>query len=355
MSSSNKKVDPHLVYLDSFLFDRARVHTGLALKKLASESNVSYRTLLGIFDKEGMLPSKARAISKFLGRDVLELLATWDPRYVPPKLNDSPFGGSTEWECTDYLEPGHKTSNGLYYIVCRMQHRHSPAKQGRGKFYHLSWVPQAKRDSIRHMLSRHADVCSLVGTHPRIAVNLTSTPVIGDDGWWVIDEWVGEQTLAGRLKIAPWPAEELPQLLLDIASGLQILHQAQIVLRELAPCRILISDRDNRAVLTDFELAKLFDGGPSVTTEWVDDHFRAPEVGGGEISVSADLYSFGQVMGAALSGPAFDPARTGELIAESKIPNRLQRFLLACIEPSPERRKVELPQLIKELTRWAKG
>lgn len=355
MSTSSRKVQPHLVYLDAFLVDRAAVQMGLALTLLASTSGVRYATVSGISKGGGMLASTARALAEKLGRDVLDLLAPWDPRYVPPKLNDSPFGGSTEWECTDYLEPGHKTSNGLYYIVCRMQHRHSPAKQGRGKFYHLSWVPQAKRDSMRHMLSRHADVCSLVGIHQRIAVNLTSTPVTGDDGWWVIDEWVGEQSLADRLKTAPWPAEELPQLLLDIASGLQILHQAQIVLRELAPCRILISDRDNRAVLTDFELAKLFDGGPSVSTEWEEDPFRAPEVGGGEISIRADLYSFGQVVGAALNGPGFDPGRTADLIAESNIPDRLQRLLLACIEPSPERRKVELPQLIKELTRWAKG
>jgi len=57
-------------------------------------------------------------------------------------------------------------------------------------------------------------------------------------------------------------------LLLDVASGLQALHNSGVVFRELAPTRVLSGAKDGRAVLTDFELAKLMDGSPSVSSEW---------------------------------------------------------------------------------------
>jgi hypothetical protein len=98
--------------------------------------------------------------------------------------------------------------------------------------------------------SPDADVCARVGSHPNVAFNLTSTPVTGDAGWWVIDEWVGEQTLADRLESGALSIAELPGLLLDIATGLLALNIAGVVFRELAPARVLISDQDGRAVLT---------------------------------------------------------------------------------------------------------
>lgn len=53
-------------------------------------------------------------------------------------------------------------------------------------------------------------------------------------------------------------------------------------------------------VLTDFELAKLLDGSSSVSSEWPEDTYRAPEVDGGWATVQSDLYSLGQVVLAAI-------------------------------------------------------
>jgi serine/threonine protein kinase len=99
-----------------------------------------------------------------------------------------------------------------------------------------------------------------VGLHPHIVVNHTSTPAAQEEGWWVIDDWVGDKTLADHLETAPWPKEHLPRLLYEVACGLDALHRAKVVFRELAPARVLMADKDGRAVLTDFELAKLLDG-----------------------------------------------------------------------------------------------
>jgi serine/threonine-protein kinase len=206
---------------------------------------------------------------------------------------------------------------------------------------------------MRHKLSRHADVCSRVGVQSQIVVNLTSTPVANDEGWWVIDDWVGEKSLADHLRAASWPREQLPRLLLEIARGLEALHKAGIVFRESAPSRVLISDRDGAAVLTDFELAKLLDGSPSVSGEWPEDPFRAPEVDGGVTTVRADLYSLAQVAAAAVAGPDFDPGRTVELLGAAGMPKRLHRLMLGCSEPVPNRRPPDLSSLLKELVRWA--
>ena len=110
------------------------------------------------------------------------------------------------------------------------------------------------------------DVAARVGTHPNIVVNFASTPIANDEGWWVVDDWVGERTLGDHLGKEPWPREQLPRLLLDIRQGLDALHKAFVVFRELAPSRVLMADKGGRAVLTDFELAKLLDGGPSVSS-----------------------------------------------------------------------------------------
>ena len=314
------KVDQQLVYLDLFLIDRLRLDAGLSRKVLGKKARVAYNTIREMDHGGGVQPATAHAIAKILEQKVVDLLAPWDRHYVAPKEPSGLYGGSSEWESRGYLDQGRLAPNGLYYIVCRMQHRHTAGRRGRGKFYHLSWMAPAKREEMRHQLTRHGDVCARVGMHPHIVVNLTSTPVTNDEGWWVIDDWVGEKTLANHLRAASWPREHLPRLLLEIARGLEALHKAGIVFRELAPSRVLISDKDGGAVLTDFELAKLLDGSPSVSGEWPEDPFRAPEVDGGVTTVRADLYSLAQVAAAAVAGPDFDPGRAVELLGTAGMP-----------------------------------
>lgn len=354
MKTLARQIDPQLVYLDQVLVDRARLPLGWAVKELAVKAQVDYRTVRDVIqDGAGVFPSKAKDIADALKRNVLDLLAPWDPRYKPPANLPGPWSGSPEWEPTGYLDQGRAAPNGLYYIVCRMRHRHTARKAGRGKFYHLSWLPPAKLEGIRHQLSRHADVCARVGAHPRIVVNHGSTPVANNEGWWVIDDWVGEKTLAAHLRAGPWPREELPRLLLEIAEGLEALHKAEIVFRELAPARVLISDKEGRAVLTDFELAKLLDGSPSVSGDWPEDPFRAPEVDGGTTTPRADLYSLALVAAAAVAGSEFDPGRVVDLLGAAGMPKRLHGLMVDCSEPVPDRRPPELSALLKELARWA--
>jgi serine/threonine protein kinase len=353
MVQAPAKIDPQLVYLDPFLMDRSRLNAGLSRKKLATLSGLAVNTVLEAFTGRGLQPEKARLLAKHLGCQVVELLAPWDPRYAPPTEPPGPWNTLSEWETAGYMEQGRLAANGLYYIVCRMRHRHTPGRQGRGKFYHLSWLPPTLRSGMQSKLSRHAEVCDRVGRHPHVITNLSSTPTVGEDGWWVIDEWVGEKSLAEHLQSGPVPSDKLPRLLFDSACGLEALHGAGIVFRELAPARILIADDDGRAVLTDFELARLLDGSPSVSSEWPEDPFRAPEVDGGDASIQADLYSLSCVAAAAISGEAIRADEVLEILRQATFPKPLLRLLVACSEPIPARRPDSLAPLIKELARWA--
>ena len=67
-----------------------------------------------------------------------------------------------------------------------------------------------------------------------------------------------------------------------IGEGLQALHVAKIIRRELAPRFIILRAKDGAPVLTDFELAKLLEGRPTVAPKggWPDDPNQATEVSG---------------------------------------------------------------------------
>lgn len=350
----NDSPDACWVYLDQFLIERLRINKGLSRTEFLKAVDVSANTLKAAFRGEGIRAATAFELATFFCCKVTDLLSLRDPRYKPPASAVTPMTGESEWQTEGYLEHGRLASNGLYYITCRMRHRHTSNRQGRGKFYLLTALATKSRDALRNKLARHADVCVRVGSHANVAFNLTSAPISGDAGWWVIDNWVGEQTLADRLESSTWPAAELPRLLLDVATGLQALHTAGVVFRELAPARVLISDVDGRAVLTDFELAKLLDGSPSVSSEWPEDAYRAPEVDGGSATVQADLYSFGKVAVAAAAGELVEHDAVLGVFKQTGMPKQLGKLLIACIEPVPHKRPAELALLLKELTAWRK-
>ena len=345
--------DQQMVFLDPTLLDRGRIQAGLSLGDLAQKAEIDYRTVRAVYRHGGLLPSKAKDIADTLGCDVLELLAPWDPRYIPP-TGASSWLGQAEWERLKHREQGRQAANGLYFIVCQMRHRHTSGRLGRGKYYVLSWLREELKSGIQHKLSRHAEVCALVGPHAHVATNLSSTPTAGDDGWWVVDEWVGERSLADLLESGTLPLEMLPRLLHEVALGLAALHQVGIVFRELAPARVLIADRDNRCVLTDFELAKLTEGVPSVSGDWPEDPFRAPEVDGGQVTAAADIYSFGKLAVSAIAGNTSGPEDAGKLLSNTRMPKRLAGLIQKSLSPLPADRPQNLQPLLKELERWVR-
>lgn len=131
---------------------------------------------------------------------------------------------------------------------------------------------------------------------------------------YLVMEYVHGPTLASRLANGPLGDQETARLACDIASGLEVVHAAGIIHRDVKPSNILMSastraDRQWTAKLTDFGIAfgmddpRLTSPGIAVGTA----AYMAPEqVRVEELTQAVDVYSLGLVLIEALTGePAF--------------------------------------------------
>ena len=172
------------VYLDPFLIRRRQVNLGLSQTQLVNAMCVAPNTAKAAFRGNAIHPDTALRLAKQLKCDVTDLLAPRDPAYVAPASVNGPMAGASEWETQECLESGRVASNGLLSFSCQMQHRFIPSRQGRGKFYYFALMSAKAKSDIQEKLNRHAEVSARVGMHPNVSHNLTSTPAVGDAGWW---------------------------------------------------------------------------------------------------------------------------------------------------------------------------
>ena len=173
---------------------------------------------------------------------------------------------------------------------------------------------------------------------------------IGDgSGAWVVDRWIGRTTLADRLAAGRMAKEELLRIMREIALGLEALHKAEIVFRELAPPRVLLADDDGRAVLNDLELAKLLDDAPTVSDGWPEDDYRAPEVDSGNVDVRADLYSWARVLVHAATGGLPECGADADALTRVDLPKGLVRVAADCLSPDADERPQNIQKVIRAL------
>ncbi len=365
---AKQTTDPELVYLDSFKLKRLLIERGWSdtrLKDLLNADEVQGRrsphdrvavgrnTIDKALRGDGVRRDVATFIANYFECSTLELLAPRDPCYLPPLSTTT--GMEWEWSIDEALHQGGRmAANGLHFVLFRMKHRHTGGQLGRGKFYLLSGLAASDRDRKREQLQRHPVVCSKIGRHPNLAEVISSTPTAGEDGWWVVERWIDGTPLSEILSAGRFQPADLPRLMREIASGLSALHRAQIVMRELAPSRVLLAKADGRAVLTDFELAKLLEGGPTVSPgeEWPEDPYRADEVGPTEVTVQADLYSWARILVHAAAGRL--PARGEDInvVAKCGLPKRVWVTAQSCLEPAPSRRPASMDEVEEVIRDW---
>ncbi len=120
-------------------------------------------------------------------------------------------------------------------------------------------------------------------------------------------EFVAGRTLAQRIeREGPLPLDDALRIAAHVGGGLDALHRAGIVHRDVKPANIMLAERGS-AALTDFGLAK----GPAYTVLTKPGQvmgtldYLAPEViRGGEATPASDLYAFGCVMYECVAGRA---------------------------------------------------
>ena len=121
---------------------------------------------------------------------------------------------------------------------------------------------------------------------------------------YLVMSYIDGETLAERLEHCPLGLDEMVRIVGQLASGLDAIHRAGIVHRDVKPTNVLI-DRGGTALLTDFGLARgeaytvLTTAGQLAGT--VD--YLAPElIRGQPASPASDIYALGCVVHECLAG-----------------------------------------------------
>ncbi len=144
--------------------------------------------------------------------------------------------------------------------------------------------------------------------------------------------------------------------------------------RDIKPRNILLDDRSGHALVADFGLAKLMEGGYDVTTTgdvFGSPPYMSPEqtVDSGNVTAASDVYSLGATLYHLLTGrPPFMAAGTLEtlrqVLYDDVVPPRqlnpaidrdLETICLKCLEKDPRQRYATAAELEEELGRFLRG
>jgi hypothetical protein len=254
-----------------------------------------------------------------------------------------------EWTEPQFLTPWITLPNDLQYQVSKRRHRHLTETFARVKCYELSFLSDDERKRRSEQLLRHPSVCRKLTPNPRIPINQGSFPDSSWDHWWVIDYWIDGTLLSDVLASERLPLPEIVRIGRQMAEGLKLLHDNAIVRRGLDPKHVLLRTSDRSVVLTDFELAKLLDGAPTVAKGWPPDLYRAPELGDGEVDKSVDIYSWGRIMTYMALGVLPAVGHEKKALHGSNLPESLIDLLARCVAGSPRSRPGSMQNVLDAL------
>jgi predicted Ser/Thr protein kinase len=169
--------------------------------------------------------------------------------------------------------------------------------------------------AIKLVAGRHADLererlreelrATLELTHRNIARTYTLEDVEGET--FIVMELVSGRTLAQRMTDGPVSHALAREIVIQILDALEVAHRRRIVHRDVKPSNIMLDDRDGRAILMDFGLARK-DGAPGAEAGTANDAglttsikgtpaYMAPEVVAGKrADERADLYAVGLIL-----------------------------------------------------------
>ena len=215
------------------------------------------------------------------------------------------------------------------------------------------------------METRFRDEIKLARTvsHP----NVCRIHEYGEDGTlrYISMELVEGENLKERLRrTGPLPAEEAARIAVDIARGLEAIHEAGVVHRDLSPFNVTL-DAKGRVRVMDFGIAKRVAGetGAGSAAGYVlgNPEYMSPEQARGRrVSTRSDIYSLGVVLYELLTGrPPFQgdtPVETLLAHADARpplddprIPARLRSVLERALAKDPEARFENAEAMVQAL------
>ncbi len=260
---------------------------------------------------------------------------------------------SSEWIAGRPLTNVQNTSNGLQYRVFRMKHRHQPSRFGRGKRYEFAHLSDEAQHQLKSRLVRHIEICDLLIRHEHFPICYATFPESSGDAWWVVDEWVDGSSLAEwLLEIeGPVPLHTTACWAMQLAKALSAIHEASVIRRELSPRNLLVRASDDLLMLTDFELAKLSGNLPTVSSHWPDDPYRAPEIGAGEPTAAADVYSWGRIISQLVVGKLPERGKEGDAMGV-QLPKAVRELIITSTALRQSQRPSTFGEVLPVLNQW---
>lgn len=320
---------------------------GMSVEELASQADVAPGTVNNALGTKPVFRATANQIASALGVSLQALL----PAQVAGSVAETVHEYLLAEVLTDWLT----ASNGLRFQVCRLKHIELD-RQARAKRFDLRDLPTDEQQRCRTWIKRHPVVCDRLGAHPNIARNLTAFHDPKEDFYWVIDDWVDGSTLEAALSRGPMPPSAASRLIAEVASGLRALHEQDIIRRELSPASILLRQIDGAAILTDFELAKLVDRGPTVSTgDWPADPYRAPEADGEDVTCQADIYSWARIATHCLIGVLPTEGNEVRALDGVRLPEDVRRLLSSCLSSLRPGRPKDFSMVLPVVEAWRKA
>ena len=162
----------------------------------------------------------------------------------------------------------------------------------------------------------------------------------------VLEQYIAGKTLEQLCRERPLTEKETKNIILQLCSGLQILHKNNIIHRDLTPSNIMISD-DGTVKIIDFDISRAVNNTASHDTRILGTQgFAAPEqFGFAQSDAQTDIYALGVLMNYMLTGGKLP----SEEMYSGKISSKMTKIIERCTQIDREKRYKSVDDISKIL------